>query len=47
MNQAQKEQVWRQLMRDIDRHDHKRIAKHLAAGFLAGFGLALLITKGD
>ncbi len=47
MEQIQKEQVWRRLMREIERERRWRIARHTAAGFLAGFGLALLLTKGD
>ena len=45
MNPTQNDRVWRKVMRDIEWDNRKRMAWHVAAGFLAGFGLALLIMR--
>ncbi len=46
MNPEQEELVWGRIINDIDRDlERKRMAWHVAAGFLAGFGLALLIMR--
>ena len=45
MKTEQKDRVWRKLMRDIEWDERKRIVRQVGAGFLAGFGLALLITR--
>ena len=52
MNPVRKARIWQGIKRRIDCDaardaDRQRMAVHLGAGFLAGFGLALLLLGGD